>query len=106
MTEIAKSLRWIRNVYEELEFKLGPLPLCIDNQGTMFLASNPAQEGQTKHIRIPEHYIHEAVELEDQVTLCSHQSAVHRHLHEEPWKTKIPRGKKHSLTFKIQDGVR
>ena len=63
MTEIAKQLRWIRNVYEELGFKLGPLPLCIDNQGAMFLASNPAQEGQTKHVRIPEHYIHEAVEL-------------------------------------------
>ena len=31
----------------------------------MFLASNPAQEGQTKYIRIPEHYIHEAVELEE-----------------------------------------
>ena len=65
MTEIAKQLRWIRNVYEELGFKLGPLPLCIDNQGTMFLASNPAQEGQTKHIRIPEHYIREVVELEE-----------------------------------------
>ena len=63
MTEIAKQLRWIRNVYEELGFKLGPLPLCIDNQGTMFLASNHTQEGQTKHIRIPEHYICEAVEL-------------------------------------------
>ena len=65
MTAIAKQLHWIRNVYEELGFKLGPLPLCVDNQGTMFLASNPAQEGRTKHIRIPEHYIHEAVELEE-----------------------------------------
>ena len=65
MTEIAKQLHWIRNVYKELGFKPGPLPLCIDNQGTMFLASNPAQEGWTKHIHIPEHYIHEAVELEE-----------------------------------------
>ena len=58
-----KQLCWIHNVYEELGFKLSPLPLCVDNQGAMFLASNPAQEGQTKHIRIPEHYIREAVEL-------------------------------------------
>ena len=65
MTEIAKQLHWIHNVYEELGFKLSPLPLCIDNQGAMFLASNPAQEGRTKHIHIPEHYIHEAVELEE-----------------------------------------
>ena len=65
MTEIANQLHWIRNIYEELGFKLGPLPLCIDNQGTMFLALNPAQEGRTKHICIPEHYIREAVELEE-----------------------------------------
>ena len=65
MTEIAKQLHWIRNVYEVLGFKLGPLPLCVDNQDAMFLASNPAQEGPTKHIRIPEHYIREVVELEE-----------------------------------------
>ena len=63
MTEIAKQLRWIRNVYEELGFKLSPLPLCINNQGAIFLASNPAQEGRTKHICIPAHYIREVVEL-------------------------------------------
>ena len=65
MTEVAKQLCWICNKYKELGFKLSPLPLCIDNQGTMFLASNPAQEGRTKHIHIPEHYIREAVELEE-----------------------------------------
>ena len=37
----------------------------------------------------------------NQVILRSHQSAVCRPLHEEPWKTEIPRGKKHSPTFKI-----
>jgi len=25
MTEVAKQLRWIRNVYEELQFKIGPV---------------------------------------------------------------------------------
>ena len=57
--------RWIRNLYEELGFKLGPLPLCVDNQGTIFLASNPAQEGRTKHIRMTEHFIRESVEFEE-----------------------------------------
>ena len=38
------------------------IPLCVDNQGAIFLASNPAQEGRTKHVRIPQHYIREAVE--------------------------------------------
>ena len=57
MTETAKQLRWIRNLYEELGFKLGPLPLCVDNQGAIFLASNPAQEGRMKHVRMTEHFI-------------------------------------------------
>ena len=30
----------------------------------MFLASNPAQEGHTKHIEILEHYIHKCVQKE------------------------------------------
>ena len=63
MTKTAKQLQWIHNVYEELGFKLGPLPLCIDNQGTIFLALNPAQEEHIKHAHIPNHYIHEAVEF-------------------------------------------
>ena len=42
----------------------------------------------------------------NQVILHSHQSAVCRHLHKEPWKTEIPRGKKSSLTFKIQNVIR
>ena len=57
MTKTAKQLQWIHNLYEELEFKLGPLPLCIDNQGAIFLASNPAQEGRMKHVRMTEHFI-------------------------------------------------
>ena len=63
MTETAKQLRWIRNLYEELGFKLGPLPLCIDNQGAIFLASNPAQEGHMKHVWMTEHFIQESVEF-------------------------------------------
>ena len=56
-TKTAKQLHWIRNLYKELGFKLGPLPLCVNNQGAIFLASNPAQEGRTKHVRMTEHFI-------------------------------------------------
>jgi len=63
MTEVAKQLRWICNVYEELRFKIGPLPLCVDNQGAMFLTSNPAQEGWMKHVHMTDHYICESVEF-------------------------------------------
>ena len=37
------------------------IALCVDNQGAIFLVSNPAQEGQMKHVCIPQHYIREAV---------------------------------------------
>jgi hypothetical protein len=63
MTECCKQIQWIRNLFKEISFPLPPVPLCADNQGAIFLASNPAQEGRTKHVRIPEHYIREAVEF-------------------------------------------
>jgi hypothetical protein len=63
MTKIATQLCWICTIYEKLRFKLGPLPLCVDNQGAIFLASNPAQEGRTKHVQMTEHFIREAVEF-------------------------------------------
>jgi hypothetical protein len=38
------------------------IPLCGDNQGSIFIASNPVQEKRTKHIDIRYHYIREVVE--------------------------------------------
>ena len=64
MTEVAKQLSWIRSLFSEMGCRLGPLPLLVDNQGAMFLASNPAVEGRTKHIEIPYHYIRECVQDE------------------------------------------
>ena len=62
MMETACQIQWIQNLYEEIGFILGPLPLSVENQGAIFLTSNPAQEGHTKHVQTPEHYICEAVE--------------------------------------------
>ena len=61
MTEVAKQISWIWNLLSELKFKLLTVPLYVDNQGAIFLASNPAQEGCTKHIEILEHYIRECI---------------------------------------------
>ena len=36
--------------------------MCMDNQGVIFFTSNPAQKCHTKHVCIPQHYIHKAVE--------------------------------------------
>ena len=47
-----------------MRFKIKSISLLVDNQGAMFLTSNTAQEGCTKHIEILEHYIHEHVQKE------------------------------------------
>ena len=38
------------------------VPLCGDNQGSIFNASNPTQESRMKHIDIKYHFVREAVE--------------------------------------------
>ena len=57
MTEITKQLQWIHNLYEEFGFKLGPLPLCVDNQDTIFPASKLAQERPYEIRSDDEHFI-------------------------------------------------
>ena len=64
MTEASKQISWIRNLLSDVRFNIKSIPLLVENQGAMFLASNPAQEGHTKHIEILEHYIHESVQKE------------------------------------------
>ena len=52
MTEASKQISWIRNLLSEMRFNIKSIPLLVDNQGAMFLASNPAQEGRTKHMYV------------------------------------------------------
>ena len=47
---------------EEIGYKLGPLPVCSDNQGAIFISSNPITERRSKHIDIRYHYVRELVE--------------------------------------------
>ena len=41
---------------------LAPIPLMGDNQGSIFLASNPVQEKHIKHIDLCYHFIHGTVQ--------------------------------------------
>jgi hypothetical protein len=50
---------WIKTLMEEVGIKLKAIPLYGDNQGAIFIASNPVQESRTKHIDIQYHYIRE-----------------------------------------------
>ena len=52
-----QQLVWINVLMRELGIDLQPIPLCGDNQGAIFIASNPVQERRSKHIDICFHYI-------------------------------------------------
>ena len=62
MSDASQQLIWVQNLYQELGYELSGIDLCGDNQGAIFLASNPAQEHRSKHIDIRYHYICEQVE--------------------------------------------
>ena len=56
-------MAWLRNFGSELGDNMtAPTPLCLDNQGSIFLAVNPAVDRRTKHIEIRYHYIREFYE--------------------------------------------
>jgi len=56
---------WLRSLFNEIEISIQSLPLLGDNQGSIFLASNPIQERRTKHIDIHFHDIRERVKLNE-----------------------------------------
>ena len=53
---------WITNLFEEIDFPISLITSCGDNQGSLFISSNPVQEKWTKHIDIRYHYIWECIE--------------------------------------------
>jgi len=47
---------------------IGTVPIVGDNQGSIFISSNPVQEKRSKHIDIRYHYVRDCIE-EKKVTL-------------------------------------
>ena len=45
----------------ELGFNLTAISICSDNQGSIFIASNPITEKRSKHIDIRYHYIRDVI---------------------------------------------
>ena len=62
MSDTSWQLIWIQNLFKEIGFPIDGIDLNCDNQGAIFLASNPAQEHPSKHIDIRFHYICEQIE--------------------------------------------
>ena len=65
LSDGCRQVMWVQSLFKELGFNETRTPLCGDNQGSLFISSNPVQERRTKHIDIKYHYIREKVENGD-----------------------------------------
>ena len=61
LSDCSQQVSWIRNIFLELGICLQPVPVYGDNQGSIFIGSNPVQEIHTKHIDIRYHHVHECI---------------------------------------------
>ena len=61
LSNYAPQVIWIRSLLGELSYKLNAILICGDNQGSIFMASNPVMEPHSKHIDIHYHGICESV---------------------------------------------
>ena len=61
LSDTSCQLIWVRNLFSELGIKLAPIPLFGDNQGTIFITSNPLKEKCSKHIDLHYHYIRDVI---------------------------------------------
>jgi hypothetical protein len=68
LSDTSHQLVWVRNLFSKLGIELAPIPLFGDNQGLIFIASNPVQEKCSKHINLCYHYIRDVVQ-DDKVEL-------------------------------------
>ena len=62
LSDTSQQIAWIQSLFNELGYQLRQIPVCTDNQGSIFIRSNLVQERRTKHIDICYHYIHECIE--------------------------------------------
>jgi len=61
LSNCARQVIWIKQMFGELGYKLKPIPICGDNQGSIFMANNPITEHRTKHIPVHYHFVRDAV---------------------------------------------
>ena len=41
LSDTSRQVVWIHTLFNKIRIDLGPIPLCRDNQGSIFLATNP-----------------------------------------------------------------
>ena len=57
LCDCCKQAKWIKTLLSELGINVRPIPVNGDNQGSIFLKSNPVQGNRSKHIDIRYHFI-------------------------------------------------
>src|SRR3982074_2975390 len=62
LSDCSRQVVWIHTLMGELSYYLKPVPICGDNQGSIFIASNPVTEQRSKHIDIRFHFVRQVVE--------------------------------------------
>jgi hypothetical protein len=62
LSDCSRQVVWMHTLLGELGYRLQPIPICGDNQGSIFIASNPVTEKRSKHIDIRFHYIREVIQ--------------------------------------------
>jgi Reverse transcriptase (RNA-dependent DNA polymerase) len=65
LSDTSRQIKWIQSLLSELGYQIKRIPICADNQGSIFIGSNPVQERRTKHIDIRYYYVRECIENED-----------------------------------------
>jgi hypothetical protein len=62
LSDTSRQAVWIQSLLRELGIKIPTIPICGDNQGSIFIGSNPVQERRSKHIDIRYHYVRQLIE--------------------------------------------
>ena len=61
LSDYSKQVVWIHTIMEELGYFLEPIPICRDNQGSIFMADNLVTASRSKHINLQCHDIRDYV---------------------------------------------
>ena len=61
LSDCSKQVVWLQSLLEELGYQLHSISICGDNQGSIFIASNPVTEKYNKCVNIKWHRIWEFI---------------------------------------------
>ena len=62
LSDCSRQAVWIQALLRELGYKIPIVPICGNNQGSIFIGSNLVQERRSKHIDIHYHYVQQLIE--------------------------------------------